>query len=432
MVDKKTEFISIDNIAVNNENARHGKLQTEKDAIYWLLSNNSSRLEALAKDIAKEGKLYERPLVKKENDKYVVHDGNRRITCLKLLNNPEYVKDTQWYDFFKTLKKNNSNIPDKVECDIADDIQYINELVERRHVGGDTGKGQLKWNREQKENHLILTGRKKVLDFTVYLQEEMRKEGLLSDFDNLEHSLIKRLFSNNKLRARIGFVLNDDVVSFIEDRERVLKILLKIHNDMSEGKETLKTLWNNADKERYLGQLEKDGLLVGIEDKDISKNDNGKSTDVSKDKKRVNKISFSSIIDIDFPIKAKTNEEVKIKAIWDEMQYRLKYNMHPYSLSVMIRVLLELSTDYCLLKIKTKKTKNDSLNTKMMEIIKKFEEENILNKTDANNLKGTATVDINRLHAFVHHLNAHPTTQDLIALWGKFKNYIINCLVYKK
>ena len=55
MVDKKTEFISIDNIAVNNENARHGKLQTEKDAIYWLLSNNSSRLEALAKDIAKEG-----------------------------------------------------------------------------------------------------------------------------------------------------------------------------------------------------------------------------------------------------------------------------------------------------------------------------------------------------------------------------------------
>ena len=68
----------------------------------------------------------------------------------------------------------------------------------------------------------------------------------------------------------------------------------------------------------------------------------------------------------------------------------------------------------------------------MMEIIKKFEEENILNKTDANNLKGTATVDINRLHAFVHHLNAHPTTQDLIALWGKFKNYIINCLVYKK
>ena len=106
MVDKKTEFMSIDNIAVNNENARHGKLQTEKDAIYWLLSNNSSRLEALAKDIAKEGKLYERPLVKKENDKYVVHDGNRRITCLKLLNNPEYVKDTQWYDFFKTLKKN--------------------------------------------------------------------------------------------------------------------------------------------------------------------------------------------------------------------------------------------------------------------------------------------------------------------------------------
>ncbi|MBQ9035504.1 MAG: hypothetical protein IJ099_06065 [Alphaproteobacteria bacterium] len=75
MTDKNVETISINNIVVNNENARHGKLETEKDAILWLLSNNSSRLEALAKDIAKEGKLYERPLVKKENDKYIVYDG---------------------------------------------------------------------------------------------------------------------------------------------------------------------------------------------------------------------------------------------------------------------------------------------------------------------------------------------------------------------
>lgn len=426
MTNKNVETIDITNIIVNNENARHGKLETEKDAILWLLSNNSGRLEALAKDIAKEGKLYERPLVKKENDKYVVYDGNRRVTCLKLLNNPNYIGNTAWSTFFETLKKNNAYIPNKIECDVADDIQYINELVERRHVGGDTGKGQLKWNREQKENHLILTGQKKVLDFTVFLQDEMKKEGLLAESETLEHSLIKRLFSSNAFRKKIGFILEDEKVTYIIDRNDVLKILLRIHNDMADGKETLHTLWNNKDKERYLKELESEGILPQISKENAKSSQTAKSINTPR-----KKVSYPSIIDIDFPIEAKTNEEIKIKAIWDEMQYRLKCTTNPYSLGVMMRVLLELATDYCLPKTHSSKDKTAHLNQKMMDIICFLEDEKFLNKNEANNLKGTANIDINRLHAFVHNLNAHPTPQELISLWGKYKKYITNCLTYK-
>ena len=143
------------------------------------------------------------------------------------------------------------------------------------------------------------------------------------------------------------------------------------------------------------------------------------------------KVSYPSIIDIDFPIEAKTNEEIKIKAIWDEMQYRLKCTTHPYSLGVMMRVLLELATDYCLPKTHSSKDKTAHLNQKMMDIVCFLEDEKFLNKNEANNLKGTANIDINRLHAFVHNLNAHPTPQELISLWGKYKKYITNCLTYK-
>lgn len=427
MTDKNVETIDINNIIVNNENARHGKLETEKDAILWLLNNNSNRLEALAKDIAKEGKLYERPLVKKENDKYIVYDGNRRVTCLKLLNNPYYIGDTTLSSFFETLKNNNANIPNEIECDVSNDIQYINELVERRHVGGDTGKGQLKWNREQKENHLILTGQKKVLDFTVFLQDEMKKEGLLAETETLEHSLIKRLFSSNVFRKKIGFILEDEKVVYIIDRIDVLKILLKIHNDMAEGKETLHTLWSNNDKERYLNQLDKEGILPQTPKENSKPSQNSKASANNPRKK----VSFPSIIDTDFPIDAKTNEEIKIKAIWDEMEYRLKCTSHPYSLGVMMRVLLELTTDYCLPKTNSSKTKDAHLHQKMMDIICFFESEKIFNKNEANSLKGIANVDISRLHAYVHNLNAHPTTQELISMWGKYKKYIINCLTYK-
>lgn len=426
MTDKQVKTIDINNIIVNNENARHGKLDSEKDAILWLLSNNSSRLEALAKDIAKVGKLYERPLVKKENNKYIVYDGNRRVTCLKLLNNPDYIGNTTWSSFFETLKNNNTNIPNEIECDVSDDIKYINELVERRHVGGDTGIGQLKWNREQKENHLILTGQKKVLDFTVFLQDEMKKEGLLAETETLEHSLIRRLFSSNYFRKKAGFILEDEKVVYIIDKKTVLEILLKIHHDMAEGKETLHTLWNNKDKERYLKQLEDEGILPQIPQTDSKSSQNTKPAGINPRKK----VSFPSIIDTDFPIEAKTNEEIKIKAIWDEMQYRLKYNVHYYSLGVMTRVLIELSTDYCLPKTNSTKNKDASLHQKMIDVVGFFETKKIFNKTDANSLKGICPADINRLHAFVHNLNAHPTTQELISLWGRYKNYIINCLTY--
>lgn len=429
MTDVKVIKININDICVNKDNARHGSLASEKEAIEWLLSNKKSRLESLAKDIAETGTLFERPLVKQATDgKYIVYDGNRRVTCLKLLHNPNYTENEYWVKFFSTLKDNNSNIPIAIECDVCADITFINDWVERKHIGGESGKGQLKWDKTEKENHLLLTGKKSTPQFAIHFQNELRKKGIIAPEETLKHSLFIRLLSNKNLKERVGFKVDDDIVSYIKNEEEVLNAIAKMHNDFTSGKETLNTLWNNEAKIKYLDRLEKEGYITPY-----SKTDSVKNTIKSKKSSKSPTVKLAnslSIIDIDFPITAKTNEEIKIKGIWDEMQNRLNSTRHPYSLGVMTRVLLELSTDYCAEKHNLKCNKKDPLHTKLIKVIEYLYNNGNLSKNDADKLKGTANPDILNLHSYVHDLNAHPTQKDLIALWGKYKKYIKLCLTY--
>ena len=48
-----------------------------------LFNNFEPHMRNLAKDIVAKGEVYETPLVSPDGDKFVVFDGNRRVTCLQ-------------------------------------------------------------------------------------------------------------------------------------------------------------------------------------------------------------------------------------------------------------------------------------------------------------------------------------------------------------
>src|SRR5690606_9400500 len=91
-------------LSVNSANDRHGELADEQAAIEWLLTHRAAHMRNLTKDIVTEGRIYEPPLVHEDGDKYVVYDGNRRITSLKLLAEPERAPSKEWADFFSARR----------------------------------------------------------------------------------------------------------------------------------------------------------------------------------------------------------------------------------------------------------------------------------------------------------------------------------------
>ena len=77
--------IPLKQLLVNRANDRHGELENETAAIAWLFSAKETHMRNLAKDIAEKGEIYELPLVAPEGERFVVFDGNRRVSGIPSL-----------------------------------------------------------------------------------------------------------------------------------------------------------------------------------------------------------------------------------------------------------------------------------------------------------------------------------------------------------
>lgn len=80
--------LPLTSLIVNPANDRHGELENETAAIVQLFAAQEPHMRNLARDLVAKGEIFEPPLVFPSGDKYVVADGNRRTTCLKLLAAP--------------------------------------------------------------------------------------------------------------------------------------------------------------------------------------------------------------------------------------------------------------------------------------------------------------------------------------------------------
>ena len=95
--------LPLTSLVVNPANDRHGELENETAAIAQLFATQESHMRNLAKDIVLKGEVFEPPLVYTMGEKYVVADGNRRTTCLKLLAAPRRAPTIELQQFFADL-----------------------------------------------------------------------------------------------------------------------------------------------------------------------------------------------------------------------------------------------------------------------------------------------------------------------------------------
>lgn len=97
MIIKKIKLTSL---FVNTENYRFEPLSSQKEAIDKMIEDQEDKLYSLADDIVtNELSPVDLIMVTPSEDvnKYIVLEGNRRITSLKLLNNPTLIDDKYSY-----------------------------------------------------------------------------------------------------------------------------------------------------------------------------------------------------------------------------------------------------------------------------------------------------------------------------------------------
>ncbi|MCT4565627.1 MAG: ParB N-terminal domain-containing protein [Maledivibacter sp.] len=177
------EKVSVNKLLLWEENPRHTTSETQKEAISQLVTGYGDKIYNLAKDIGKNGLIEPLAVLKKDNT-YVVYEGNRRLLAMKLIINPDIIKDIdlKMYNKFSSIKKtDNFNDTISVNTYQEKEMDKLLHYVELRHNGELDGKGVIKWNAPSKARFFELRNNKN--DKYLIFYRFLKTNNVLSDRD---------------------------------------------------------------------------------------------------------------------------------------------------------------------------------------------------------------------------------------------------------
>ena len=195
-------YLALNSLIVNRANDRHGELENETAAIAWLFNNRETHMRNLAKDIVSNHGIFEAPLVSPEGNKFVVFDGNRRVACLKLISNPRKAPSIELQDYFKNLQANwPAGPPAKIQCQVESDRDRVDDILFRRHTGGQRGIGQSTWDDRMKGHFVNRTGMASGFNVAEEIEARLSVVGMLPTRRKIPRSTMNRLLSAEAFRS---------------------------------------------------------------------------------------------------------------------------------------------------------------------------------------------------------------------------------------
>jgi hypothetical protein len=197
---------------INVENPRFEIVGNQRSAISQMIDDQGTKLSKLAEDILDYGLNPSEWIIAvqdvKSEDHYNVLEGNRRITALKLLYNPDLIpeKHKSLLNSFRKLSKEFYKNPiSEISCIVFQDEKDANRWIKLKHTGENEGVGVVSWDAQQKarfEEHMKGTTSLalQVIDF---LKHQQIDNALKNDLATLPSSSLHRLLSDPDFRKTI-------------------------------------------------------------------------------------------------------------------------------------------------------------------------------------------------------------------------------------
>jgi len=427
-------YLSLDSLLINRANDRHGELENETASIAWLFNQHESHMCNLAKDIVGKGEVFEPPLVFPEGDKAIVFDGNRRVTCLKLLHNPRRAPTMELQEFFKEQRMRwPGEFPERIQCQVETDRDRIDDILFRRHTGAQSGVGQTTWDDRMKTNFIERTGRGGAFNVADEIEKRLSAAGKLPA-KKIPRSTLNRLLSAEAFRNRVGITVNKGKLEFTHQEPVVLAALERIADDLALKKVVLGDIWDVDGKRSYLDQLETERILPSaLHALPKSKNDYSESKKAPhlppapKPRRRT-----TLIPDLTYTI-IWAGRLQRHRAIWEELQFRLHLSEHPNAISVLFRVLLELSIENYIERTHVASVhENDKVARKALRVAEDLHQKGKMDQKYLGVFQKLQQLDplvsMDTLNRYVHSPNFAPSPEQVTALWATLAQVIVHSL----
>lgn len=468
----KRENISIDILLLSEGNPRLEASWSEDEAISKMVEDQNDKLYELASDIVLHGfnpldtiGVYPSDTY---NGYYEVGEGNRRVCALKLLINPERIKDinASLYSKFKELSKNFTN-PNSIEVGVFEDVDSINHWMEIRHMGEQGGKGLSKWNSVQKARfNRSLNGTDALLDFWDWMIEKdiLTYEEIMSvTKTNWQRILRDKYFPFLKIQLEPKYsVLAPDIQLFTERIKEIQKELAGQTVAIVYDQERIEQFYNQISENlygiSYTDVIEKESGQLAFDEKmkdekyDINNENtfsNFPKTDSSTvQNNEVENINYSPIIESKqnlpssqsigrdifngcdtiipwhYPIRS---SNVRLNKIINELK-KLNADEYPNACGTLLRTLFELSAKVFL----KNKDGTDHTTTQFEQAIRKAANELRKEGNINNNQHSAILSDIDNLrkifNGYMHGTDSYPSSMALKNFFKSHKKFIEECL----
>ena len=250
--------VKVSNLLANVSNPRFDSVENQRDAMDVMIREQKDKLIVLASDIVEEGTNPSELVIVAPTDdgRFKVLEGNRRVICLKFLNNPVLLKDKHKNVFkrFKVLsQKFKENPIDEIQCVVFKNEADANRWIKLKHTGENRGKGTVSWDAQQIARFDSMMDKKssiglQALDFvSTSIDEQLAHKLKKASITNLE-----RLLTDKNVQEVIGIRIVDGVLESDLLKEEAQKGLLKIIKDIADKKIKVKDIYTKNDRKQYL------------------------------------------------------------------------------------------------------------------------------------------------------------------------------------
>lgn len=261
----RDELIPLNKLKLDPANPRHPEFELQKEIIEWMTSGNGrigEKLTVLAKDIVNNGmNPADRVMViadDKEKGQFVVLEGNRRLTAVKLLNNPDLAPTKEWQKRFSRLHSSGYSPIKQIPSVVFEDEEKAFHFIELRHLGESGGAGIVPWEAEQKARHDQRLHRRSrhhkslaILDFIRNVDEiDAETKELASE--GFPITTLDRVLSDKEFRDFLGLNLNTDgEICFRIEPSEAIKPISKVIRDFGSGEKNVRHVINKKEREKY-------------------------------------------------------------------------------------------------------------------------------------------------------------------------------------
>ncbi|MBM7869279.1 hypothetical protein JOC70_000748 [Clostridium pascui] len=478
----KIEIIKLDQLLINPENFRYNPVENQYEALETMIKEQGEKVTNLIKDIIDNGlNPTELIAVTQLDNSYVVLEGNRRVTSLKIINNPDIIKDIdkKMCNRVNNLLQNKStHLETEIMCAVFEKEEDSYKWIDLKHTGENKGKGTVPWDTESKRRFDLKTSGKKpvalqLIDF-IKESDKFNKEQKEA-IDEISITNIERLIGDPHVRETLGFTLKKGELNKIYPDNELTKGLSKLVADLSKKDFSVKDIYtkdkrldyisefnlenlpdvnkkldkevklvnnqelmdnaNNYSNKNKIEESKEDSVQINILDKiednidETSNKDSKNSGEVKQSNKiRDKKFSYDRkyLIPTNFIVKISNR---RINDIYKELK-SLEVSKFTNAAAILFRVFIELSVDEYIQKQNTKEIdENAKLNKKLQWVLESLRKKNLITDNEAKPVNKAISspnsiTSINTFNSYVHNKDIYPSPKELIISWNNFQVFV--------